>query len=233
MGLAPSSLAQWVGGIATSAAVIVALFKDPIFRYFRQPRLTVRLLPESPDCLLSPFTARDKNGAVKWTGQSYWLRLWIQNEGVDPAAQVQVFISKLYRRGADGKFAVVSAFPPMNLRWSNARDWNNPEIFAASILQKPLGKHCDLCSISDPAYPADKLEGYPDKCIANLQTEVFPSSNVQRLSPGEYVIEVIVGAANAKPVVAYVRLNLKGGWSTDFATMFREHLGVEILKKLP
>src|SRR5207249_2290708 len=53
MQLAPSTLAQWVGAIATSAAVIVALFKDELLRYFRRPTLRVRIMPEPPDCLFA------------------------------------------------------------------------------------------------------------------------------------------------------------------------------------
>jgi hypothetical protein len=121
--LAPSSLAQWVGAIATTAAVMVALFKDEILRRFRRPKLGLRIGSEPPDCLLSATEIRDKNGSITWKGNVYWLRLWIENTGAVRAEQVQVFVAKLYKRPANGEFVPVSNFVPMNLRWSNSRDW--------------------------------------------------------------------------------------------------------------
>jgi hypothetical protein len=90
-----------------------------------------------------------------------------------------------------------------------------------------MGKHCDLCSISDPANPGDLLEGYKWKCVATLQLEVYPSGNRHRLPPADYVLELVLAAANAKPVTAYVGLNLNGPWSDEQSVMFREHVGVK------
>src|SRR5690349_18548093 len=53
--LAPSTLAQWVGAIATTAAVIVALFKEEFMRRLRYPELTVRIQPFAPDCVKTPL----------------------------------------------------------------------------------------------------------------------------------------------------------------------------------
>src|SRR5277367_535429 len=134
MDLAPSTLAQWVGAIATSAAVCVALFKDEILRYCRRPELVVRIRPEAPDCLLVPAAiVVDQAGTVLWSGKIYWLRLWIENVGIGRAEQVQVFVATLLKEGATGKFAPVAEFEPMNLKWANSRDSNNPEIFASGI----------------------------------------------------------------------------------------------------
>lgn len=229
MQLAPSTLAQWVGAIATSLAVIIALFKDEMLRYLRRPKLTVRITPEPPDCLLSPITVSQGDHVI-WSGNCYWLRLWVQNPGSARAEQVQAFASKLFRRGANGEFAPVADFVPMNLRWSNSRDWKNPEIFAPGI-SRGMGKHCDLCSISDPANPTDHLEPYKGQCVASLHLEVYPSANRHRLPPGDYVLEVIVGAANAEPVTTHVGLNLTGKWSPDEEVMFRDNVGVKIVPR--
>jgi len=133
--LAPSTLAQWVGAIATSSAVVVALFKDEVLRYFRRPKLRIRITPEPPDCLLSPIEV-SVNGMPVWSGDSYWLRLWIENTGSFRAEQVQVFVSKVLKRDAKGELIQIADFAPMNLRWSNSRDWKNPEIFAPGISRK-------------------------------------------------------------------------------------------------
>ena len=87
---AASSLAQWVGAVATTAAVLYALYRDAFAVWFNRPRLTARIAQEPPDCLLSPVTISDTGSEI---AKSYWLRLWVQNVGRgNPAEQVQVFV---------------------------------------------------------------------------------------------------------------------------------------------
>src|ERR1039458_555747 len=230
MALAPSTLAQYLGEVATFGAVLVALFKDEFLRHLRRPKLTVRIKSEPPDCLLVPSAVVYNQTGILWTGRIYYLRLWIENVGKGRVEQVQVFVSTLFKENANGAFSPVAEFEPMNLRWANSRDPNNPEIFAPGI-SRDFGKHCDLCSISDPANPTDSLKGHEGQCVANLQLEVVPNGDRHRLPPGNYVVEIRVGAANAVPVTTFVQLNIKGSWSPDPATMFREHLGVQIVKR--
>lgn len=230
--LAPSSSAQWVGAIATSVAVVIALFKDELLRLYRRPKLSVRLKPEPPDCVLAPNSIVYNNTGVLWTGRIYYVRLWIKNTGIGRAEQVQVFASRLFREGATQTFAPVAEFEPMNLRWSYNRDPNNPEIFAPGISRR-FGKHCDLLSVSDPTNPTDQMQGYQGQCVGTLQLEVPPAGGRNRLPPGNYVLEIRVGAANANPVSAFVQINIRGTWSPDPDTMFSTHLGVRILTTLP
>lgn len=222
MSLAPSTLAQWVGAFATSAAVAVALFKDEWLKYRRRPRLDLRIESKEPDCLLNPIVVRGPLGQLLWQGPCYWIRMWVTNEGRGRAEQVQVFVSKLYREDAKHEFLPVPGFIPMNLRWSNSQDPNNPEIFAPGISQQ-FGKHCDLCSISDPANPTDVLAGYQGHCVANLTLEVIPNNDAHRLPPGNYKLEIMIGAANARPITREILLNLKGTWSRSSRDVPRPH----------
>jgi len=224
--LAHSSLAQWAGAVATFSAVLVALFKDQFFHHRRRPILTASILPKPPDCVITP-THRQA------TMSAYWLRLWVQNAGKQRAEQVQVFVSRVYKLGVNKKPAQIENFLPMNLRWSNGRDWNNPEVFAQGISSKPLGKHCDLCLISDPANPNHRLKGYEGRCFAELVLEVYSVGNQHHLPPDEYIIVLILAAANADPVTVYVKLNLTGQWSDDLDVMFRDYLSVEIVPRPP
>jgi hypothetical protein len=234
--LTKSSFAQWVGALATSAAVVVALFKDGIVHWFKRPKLTARVQMSPPDCLRSPFRQPDSGKGV-WQGNCYWIRLWIQNRGRIRAEQVQVFLSRVYEkeRRADEtiRFLPIPNFSPMNLRWSNNRDWNNPEIFAQGISTQPLGKHCDLCSICDPHNPYRRLEGYEGRCVASLQLEVFPPENREKLPPNEYRLEIILGAANARHVKKWLHLTLTGDWSPDLEEMFPKYVTVSIHDKEP
>lgn len=223
--IAPSSIAQWAGAAATFLAVLVALFREPFERWRRRPKFVVRIEPRPPDCVLSTHTDKAGGGPTAVV-KRYWLRLWIENSGKTRAEQVQVFASAVLRKTARGEFAEVPDFRPMNLRWSNARDWNNPEVFAEGISPQ-LGKHCDLFCISDP-HSQTVLRGHEGKSIAELQLEVFPTGNQHCLSPGEYKVKLLVGAANADPDSVTVLLNLTGGWSDELSKMFDEHVGINM-----
>lgn len=209
--LSPSTAAQWVGAIATSAAVAIALFKEEWLRYFRRPQLTLRIEPSPPDSIFIP-TFVSANNQLLWSGSAYWLRLWVRNEGRGRAEQVQVFLAQVQVRGADHQFSRIANFTPMNLRWSNSPDQNRPEIFAPGI-SRGLGKHCDLCYISDPGNPT--LAAYQGQCVADLVVEVIPNDGSHRLQAGEYRLEIMLGSANARPVTRWISLNLTGGWSPN------------------
>jgi len=45
------NVAQWVGALATTAAVIVALFKEDFVRRRRHPKLTAWIEPKRPYCV--------------------------------------------------------------------------------------------------------------------------------------------------------------------------------------
>jgi hypothetical protein len=47
--MAPSTLAQWVGGLGTMLAVIVALFRDPIRGWWNKPKLKATCTKEIPE----------------------------------------------------------------------------------------------------------------------------------------------------------------------------------------
>jgi hypothetical protein len=171
-------------------------------------------------------------GVSQW--DSYWLRLWISNSGHERAKDVQVFASKLFRKGLNDRFVLEPNFLPMNLRWANSRNPQIPVILA-DISGQPVGRHCDLCSISDPKNPYDLkgsvLESFTGTCVGTLWVEVFPASDSHRLTQGDYFLEVILSAANADSKTIWVRIKITGNWSADPDVMFKEHLCVEIVSK--
>ena len=228
MQLAPSTLAQWAGAIATSAAVVVALFKEEISRVFRRPKLVVRIQPIAPDCVKTPIHVT-AGGNLQWAGEAYFLRLWIENSGALRAEKVQVFLADVKRLQSDGSFGTVPGFLPMNLRWSHT-DFFKPEVYADGISPK-MGKHCDLACISDPHNPT--LPPLPDspqgKTTVDLWLEVFPATQSHRLPTGTYVLEVRVAAANSWPANFRIQLNNNGEWFTNEAKMFARGVGVKQL----
>lgn len=228
------TIAQWVGAFATILAVLVALFKEEIVRWWRRPELEASITRAPPDCVQTkaeysvqrtahPFAAAD----------SYWLRIWVKNTGKMRAEKVQVFAAALSKRVADGAFKPVDNFLPMNLRWSHAQDQAHaPEIFADGI-SPGMGKHCDLGHIIDPQHRVEvgeDLSNVPSgKTILGLELEVKPNTLSHLIPPGTYRLTLRIAAGNSKPVTKVVEISVTGDWYSDEKRMLSEGIGVRFI----
>lgn len=131
------TVAQWAAAAATSAAVLVALFKDAVLRRWYRPKLHVSIKNRPPDC--HKTTIHFTYEAKSVSAGRYYFRLWVSNEGSELAENVQVFAAKLEKQGPGGIFNEIANFLPMNLRWSETGGRDNPEVFADGISPK-MGK---------------------------------------------------------------------------------------------
>jgi hypothetical protein len=61
------TMAQWAAASATTAAVLVALFKEPIIRWWNRPKLIVRIAAQRPYCVITP-NGETAGGGLPWTG---------------------------------------------------------------------------------------------------------------------------------------------------------------------
>jgi hypothetical protein len=230
------SVAQWISAGATFVAVIVALWKEQIIAWFRRPKLTIRALPSPPDSdkiqfiysyLLpgAPSDARPFKGSV----DSYFLRLWIQNEGKSRAENVQVFVARLYRMTANGTFASMDSFIPMNLLWSWSSGSEKPtrdEVFADGI-SPGMGVHCNLAYVLDPARRKALCVDHPDakqeQTVLILTTEMKPTNYCHILAPDNvYQLELRIAGSNCRPTSHTVELTHTGKWFEDKERMFQE-----------
>ena len=203
-----SDAAVWTGSIATLLAVITALFKEQLVRLWRRPRLEARVRLSAPDCHKTQMTLFDRS-----TG-CYYFRLWVENTGNQRAEKVQVFLSELSRRHADGSFVEEKSFLPMNLRWSHSQlSPLGSEIFAEGISPR-MGKHCDLGHIVDPSRRVAFGVNLPNlsagKTILELDLEVAPNTLTHFVPPGVYRLEMRLAAANAEPVTKIIEINHTG-----------------------
>ena len=227
-----SDSAVWTGSIATLLAVIVALFKDEMVRLWRRPKLQARIRLAAPDCHKTEMTLYDKNtGAVLDRSDCYYLRLWIENTGNQRAEKVQVFVSKLFRRHADGSFVEDKSFLPMNLRWSHAQPTHlGPEIFTEGISPQ-MGRHCDLGHILDPNKRIRfgiNLPSVPSgETILELDLEIAPNSLTHLIPPGVYRVELKLAAANVEPITKTIEINHTGDWYTNENKMFSDGIGMK------
>lgn len=226
-----SDIAVWVGSVATLLAVVVALFKEDLVRIWRRPKLQTRIKLAVPDCHKTEMTFYNNNtGAVLARSDCYYLRLWIENTGNQRAEKVQVFVSKLFRRHADGSFAEDKSFLPMNLRWSHSPPPPiRANIFAEGISPQ-MGKHCDLGHILDP----EKRERFginlgnvsANKTILELELEIIPNTLTHLIPPGVYRFELKLAAANVEPVTKTLEINHTGDWYQDENEMFAKGIGM-------
>jgi hypothetical protein len=228
------TLAQWAAASATLLAVLVALFKDEILRWWRRPALTVSIALQPPDCHKTKLDYTVQRTALTFSSADcYYLRLWVGNVGKTRAERVQVFAAKLFRRSADGTFKQVESFLPMNLRWSHGQQGlRGPEIFADGISPE-MGKHCDLGRVIDPAHHENLGEVLPNaiagQSILALDLEVAPNTKSHLVPPGVYQLHLRVAAANCAPIKRVLELTITGKWFADQTQMFSDGLGVRVI----
>ena len=200
------NLAQWVGVVATTVAIIVALFKESLIRQFRHPALIIKIEAKEPYMVKTPLRHNE------WRGSRYFIRLSIENLGKVRADKVEVFLSEVLIQ-QNASYKRISNFMPMNLRWSYSTH-ERPDIYADGISPK-MGRFCDLAAISDPTHP--DLQPLSDTRLA-LWTETI-SNITEWLRPGRYKFKVIVAASNSDPKAYWIDLHLTCLWNDDPITM--------------
>lgn len=225
--MAPSSPAQWFGAVSTFLAVIVALFKDSIRESWRKPKL-IATCENSPPCIIrTPYFVNDRTtGNLLWTGDSYWVRVRVENKGRTRAEKVQVSASKLYYKpGVDGDFSEDSRHHfPLNLKWTHIGvpilDGISPDMAAL----------CDIIALCDPANPYwPKPANTPsDTTVGRLQLEVELPPEFHSLRPGSWKLILRIAAANAKPIEKTLLFSYTGEWRQNDVDMRRECLRVSL-----
>ncbi len=225
--MAPSSAAQWAGAVATFLAVLVALFKDSIREWWRKPELEITCRNEPPWTVRTPLFVHDAAGRLLWTGDSYWVRVKVENKGRTRAEKVQVSLSKLcYSPGPDASSSEDSTRQhfPLNLKWSH---YHVPILDGISPAMAAL---CDIIALSDPANPhIPKVANAPlNIAIGMLQLEVDLPPEFNSLRPGYWKLCLRIAAANAKPIDKTLLFSHTGEWRQADTDMRRECLRVSL-----
>jgi hypothetical protein len=229
--LAPSSLAQWFGAIATFAAVLLALFRDLVLGWWRRPELDTTCSKEAPWTVKTPMIVwQGKNaGGGVWKGNGYYVRIKVENVGKTRADKVQVSASKLTKRGADGNFVEIPTILPLNLKWSNSP----PDEVLTIIdgISSKMSAFCDVISLCDPANPYQRRPaGFTPTAttIGQLQLEVEPFTDTHLLLPGTYRLIIRIAAANVEPIDKELEFTHTGAWTQDDVMMRRDNLGISL-----
>ena len=101
-------LSSWVAAGATLLAVAVALLGWRLGDFLRQPRLKITFEHAAPFCRETALT----NGR-----QAYWVRVRVENTGVNPARACVGKLSKVYTNGR-----LRDDIDPLQLRWCGVPD---------------------------------------------------------------------------------------------------------------
>lgn len=219
------TVADWLVAVGTLVVAAVAVFQETIRGWFYHPAFHVSAKTVPPDCVAVPFTQQNGTFVV----DSVYLRLWVKNVGNATAKDVEVYAKELRRQRADGTWERVAPFPPMNLKWANAGGL----IYFPSIAPE-MGKHCDLGHIVDPQRRQLLREDNPRLQLNNNQTSlafdlmVAPNHRGHIIGPGEYQLDILVAAENARPLARTVSISLRGTWDPEETRMLRDGVGIVI-----
>lgn len=161
----------------------------------------------------------------------YYMRLNVENKGKKVAQGVEVYATELRRRQADrDTYERVKSFQSMNLLWSHYRT------VLLGALSPDMPKHCDLAHIIDPKHrkniPGEHttIENVgEDKAILSFDTAVMPYNWGHLARPGDYELDIVVGAANAEPKPETVRISVTGTWSDYEEKMFGPEVTAEVV----
>jgi hypothetical protein len=220
-----TAVATIVLAIGTIVLAMVALFQDTVRGWFYRPRFRPSIETKPPDCIAVPLN-NPLDGA--FVANSVYLRLWVENVGNATAKNAEVYAKELRQQRADGTWERVGAFPPMNLKWANLGI-----IYFPAIAPK-MGKHCDVGHIVDPARRHLAHEDAPRLALTDQQTSlafalmVAPNHKGHIVGPGEYQLDILVAAENARPIRRTVAISLRGTWDADETRMLRDGVGVTI-----
>jgi hypothetical protein len=225
--MAPSSAAQWFAAVATSLAVVIALFKDFFGEWWRKPKLVATCEDSPPSLIRTPlFASNPASGQPPWTGESYWVRLKVNNEGRTRADNVQVSLSKLYYRpNVDEKFSeVVNHHFPLNMRWSHI------DVPTMDGISPDMPALCDIIALCDPANPhwPTSVKTPANTTVGRLQLEVDLPPEFRSLRPGSWKLVLRIGAANAKPIEKTLLFSHTGEWLQNDDAMRRACLRVSL-----
>lgn len=227
--LAPSSLAQWAGAVATFLAVGVALFKNSVLRWWRKPSLDAICTKESPWTVRPKTTVYNlETHEILWRGETYYVRVEVVNSGKTRAEKVQVYASKLAKQELDGKFKDVEGFIPLNLKWANS-PVGGPVVVLDGISPR-MGAFCDVVCLCPPDNPhqARPTGAKEDVTIGQLQLEVEPTNELHLLEPGKYRVTLRIAAANVKPIEKLFTFRHTGQWLQDDSKMRSNCLEVSL-----
>ena len=227
--LSPAGLSA----IATALFAFIAFFKDTLLRHWNRPKLRAELQRYPPDTsLISDLVGSPVP----------YFRIKVWNKGKTAADKAEVYAKKMQIK--EGKvFQDHINFLPMNLTWSHLPDDEN--IYMLTIPPKTF-KHCDLGHIYKPDFSVGSLcwkavvstnilwrnsPGLDDKSRYFILNKRKRADDYENYLPnGEYLLTIVLAAANAKPREIAIRIVHNGILFDELERFLAEGSFAEITK---
>ena len=222
--------AQWFIVIGTFILASIAFFQDPIRSWFKTPKLEISTDNVFPFCMKLLF--RDKNEPrIKANG--YAIRISVKNVRYNyrvkcMAELVEMYASKLYRKGTDGNFHTVQNFEPTDLIWSHSFGY-------LDNISPNMERYCFIGRMLKPGernqFPEFDDESLPrEETCLRIDTAVSRHTKTHILSPGTYRIDCLIGGSNTKAVKKTFDIYFSGEWFDDEEKMFGKGLNIKLIE---
>jgi hypothetical protein len=209
------------GAMATSAAVLLALYRETFREWRLRPKLALAFAGPPFDAITVSIPYAPHPGRHVPT---HWLRLEVSNaKGRRSARDVQVLLTAVHR------------IEDLEKRWhpldTVALIWSNQDQPRATIDFPPAtSRRIDVASLEWPAGRLQMPEEGGGGCWAKLQVIPTPSSDRDHLDPGLYQLELALTAWDVDAVRYTVNLNFDGTWMSGSSVW--SHFRLENLKRL-
>lgn len=204
---------DWVGAIATAAAVVVALLMSFVGRLLSRAHLGIHAVSEPPDWSFGFIANPD---APDGHEPVFVVRLRVENRGPDAARNVEAVVHSVERRQS-GEWSRVTTFLPSSLRWTHIADRQLP------LLVPKTTRHVDLGELRRTTYVAGDA-------IFLFALVPQPALAYNILHPGEWRCSVTVAAENARPRRATFEFVVTGDWDAEDSVMAKTGLRLRRIK---
>lgn len=219
----PNASPYFVLGVAALVASLVALFGDAIRGWIWRPVLTVDYV-HGPDYCDTPVLRGD-HGQGHVAANCFYFSLRIGNRGTKSADAVEVAVSDLHRKIHD-RWVVVRRYS-LNLTWAYR---GTPRL---TTLAPQTDRFCNIGHVIDPGVRVHFLnENKPDfdrsETVLSLDLEAQPNHGIHLLPPGTYRLNLLVAAANHRPIRRVLTIDLSGSWHSDLSAMLSQGIRIEL-----
>ncbi|MFL6526985.1 MAG: hypothetical protein ACJ8IQ_02685, partial [Chthoniobacterales bacterium] len=183
--------------IATALAVFVALFWEPLRKWWNAPRLKIDYRSRYTHLRLEMHAPHDTRTFLFRT-----FRLLITNLGTQAAEHVEVLITDLFEiLEAEGRrWRMIDGFVPTPLKWTHS------ESSLCEYLPGRGGKLCDFGTFLtfEPHRPGRDEDSF------TFAMTVQPKTRYDQIGCGLFVIRVVASAANSRAVSLLLTMRVGG-----------------------
>ena len=210
--------AEILGAIGSFGAVIIALYKEPIWAIINAPRLEMNVGNDGPFCSIE----NTMSGGGDEIGKFIEICGKITNCGMSAANKCQVTCEEIYTLGADGKYSASDKhqFRPMSFKWSDtdSKELDIPnELHGYIKLAEIRARGSELGGETGEKSNGKKnsklyiVVSIPDKTVKGKCIELEPDCN-------KVILPLELFCAGTKPRKKFVKIIWEGKSIADYIT---------------